>query len=117
VLEFLGKLRRCVVGLKACGGAHRWTLAIGRLGHEVKLMTPALVPPYCKGNKHGRNGADAVLEAASRPTMRFVTQKGVAQQDLLMLHRIRARPAVKSAAATHWKSPAWGRLAQARIGG
>jgi len=91
VVEFLSRLGRCVVGMEACGGAHHWARAIAKLGHEVRLMSPALVLPYRKGNKHDRNDADAVLEAVGRPTMRFVAVKSVAQQDLLALHRVRGR--------------------------
>ncbi len=91
VLEFLGKLGRRVVGMEACGGAHHWARAIAKLGHEVKLMSPALVAPYRKGSKHGRNDADAVVEAVSRPSMRLVAVKSVAQQDLLALHRVRSQ--------------------------
>lgn len=91
VLELLAKLQRCVVGMEACGGAHHWARAIAKQGHEVRLMSPALVAPYRKGNKHDRNDADAVLEAVSRPSMRFVAVKSVAQQDLLALHRVRSR--------------------------
>ena len=91
VLEFMSKLGPCVVGLEACGGAHHWARALTRLGHQVRLMSPALVVPYRKGHKHDRNDADAVLEAVSRPSMRFVAVKTIAQQDLLALHRVRAR--------------------------
>ena len=89
--SFMSKLRPCVVGLEACGGAHHWARALTRLGHQVRLMSPALVVPYRKGHKHDRNDADAVLEAVSRPSMRFVAVKTIAQQDLLALHRVRAR--------------------------
>jgi transposase len=91
VLEFLRPLRACVVGMEACGGAHHWARAIGKLGHEVRLMSPALVKPYRSGpNKHDRNDADAICEAVRRPQMRYVAVKSVAQQDLLALHRVRA---------------------------
>ncbi len=91
LMRFLGTLGPCVVGMEACGGAHHWARAVAKLGHRVKLMSPALVAPYRKGNKHDRNDADAVVEAVSRPTMRFVAPKSVAQQDLLALHRVRGR--------------------------
>ena len=92
VLEFMGELRSCVVGMEACGGAHHWARAIGALGHEARLMSPALVKPYRKGpNKHDRNDADAICEAVRRPQMRYVAVKSVAQQDLLALHRVRAQ--------------------------
>jgi transposase len=91
LLGFLGTLERCVVGLEACGGAHHFARAIARLGHQVKLMSPSWVAPYRKGQKHDRNDADAICEAVTRGNMRFVAQKTVAQQDLLALHRVRAR--------------------------
>src|SRR6202790_2071706 len=91
LMGFLRTLRPCVVGMEACGGAHHWARALTQLGHQVRLMSPALVAPYRKGNKHDRNDADAVLEAVSRPSMRFVMVKSVAQQDLLALHKVRAQ--------------------------
>jgi transposase len=91
LLGFLRSLKPCAVGMEACGGAHHWARAVARLGHRVRLMSPALVAPYRKGNKHDRNDADAVVEAVSRPSMRFVAPKSVAQQDLLALHRVRGR--------------------------
>ena len=90
VLEFMRQLAPCVVGMEACGGANHWARAIGKLGHEVRLMSPALVRPYrTSPNKHDRNDADAICEAVRRPQMRYVAVKSVAQQDLLALHRVR----------------------------
>ena len=92
VLEFLRVLAPCVVGMESCGGANYWARAIGALGHEVRLMSPALVRPYRTGpNKHDRNDADAICEAVRRPQMRYVAVKSLAQQDLLALHRVRAQ--------------------------
>jgi len=92
VLEFMGKLGPCVVGMEAGGGAHHWARAIGKLGHEVRLLSAALVRPYRSGpNKHHRNDADAICEAVRRPQMRYVAVKSVAQQDQLALHRVRAQ--------------------------
>lgn len=72
VLPFLREQPRCLVGMEACGGAHHWARAIGALGHQVRLMSPALVAPYRKGStKHDRNDADAIWAApacgSSRP--------------------------------------------------
>src|SRR6202158_580764 len=89
VLGFMRGLPRCVVGMEATGGAQYWARQFTALGHEVRLMSPALVMPYRKGNKTDRNDADAILEAVSRPSMRFVMVKSVAQQDLLALHKVR----------------------------
>ena len=91
VLGFMRGLPRCTVGMEATGGAHYWARQLTALGHEVRLMSPALVMPYRKGNKTDRNDADAILEAVTRPSMRFVMVKSVAQQDLLALHRVRAQ--------------------------
>ncbi len=91
VLGFMRGLPRCTVGMEATGGAHYWARQLTALGHEVRLMSPALVMPYRKGNKTDRNDADAILEAVTRPSMRFVMVKSVAQQDLLGLHRVRAQ--------------------------
>jgi transposase len=91
VLSFMRGLPRCVVGLEASGGAQYWARQLTALGHEVRMMSPALVMPYRKGNKTDRNDAEAILEAVTRPSMRFVTVKSVAQQDLLALHRVRSQ--------------------------
>jgi len=88
---FMSQLTPCVVGLEACGGAHHWARRFAAAGHTVKLMSPALVAPYRKGHKHDRNDAAAICEAVTRPTMRFVVVKSVAQQDLLALHRVRVQ--------------------------
>src|SRR5260370_35724850 len=91
VLGFRRGMRRCVVGMEATSGAQYWARQFTALGHEVRLMSPALVVPYRKGNKTGCNDADGILEAVSRPSMRFVMVKSVAQQDLLALHKVRAQ--------------------------
>ena len=91
VLSFMRGLPRCVVGMEASGGAQYWARQLTALGHEVRLMSPALVMPYRKGNKTDRNDAEAILEAVTRPSMRFAMVKTVAQQDLLALHRVRAQ--------------------------
>src|SRR5215470_6849264 len=62
---------------------------MGKLGHEVKLINPAFVTPYRKSGKNDFNDAEAICEALSRPTMRFVEVKSLAQQDLQTLHRAR----------------------------
>ena len=90
-LEHFANRAPCLIGMEACGGAQHWARRLIEMGHQVRLMSPALVVPYRKGHKHDRNDADAVLEAVSRPSMRFVAVKTIAQQDLLALHRVRAR--------------------------
>lgn len=84
-------LPACEVGMEACGGAHYWARQFEAMGHQVRLLSPALVAPYRKGIKTDRNDAEAILEALSRPGMRLVAVKSVAQQDVLALHRFRAQ--------------------------
>ena len=88
---YFANLPCCLIGLEACGGAHYWARRLSRLGHTVRLMAPQFVKPYVKSNKNDANDAEAIGEAVSRPTMRFVPTKCVAQQDWQMLHRVRSR--------------------------
>lgn len=78
------------VGLEACAGAHHWGRELQARGYRVKLMAPQFVKPYVKSNKTDRNDAEAICEAMSRPSMRFVTLKSVEQQDIQAAHRIRS---------------------------
>ena len=71
------------------GGANYWAREIIALGHEVKLIAPQYVKPYVKGNKNDYNDAEAIAEAAQRPTMRFVPIKSIEQQDVQNFHRQR----------------------------
>jgi transposase len=89
VLAFFAKLNPCLVGIEACGTAHYWAREIERFGHEVRLMPPAYVKPYVKRSKNDVADAEAICEAVSRPTMRFVPVKTAEQQSILMLHRTR----------------------------
>jgi len=89
LLGLLAKLEPCLVGMEACGSAHHWARQIEKLGHTVKLMSPQFVAPYRKGNKNDPNDAEAICEAVTRPSMRFVPIKSEAQQDLQALHRVR----------------------------
>ncbi len=89
LLGLLAKLEPCLVGMEACGSAHHWAREIEQLGHTVKLMSPQFVKPYRKGNKNDPNDAEAICEAVSRPSMRFVPIKSAAQQDVQALHRVR----------------------------
>jgi transposase len=90
VEKFFAKLLPCRVGMEACGSAHYWARLIGRYGHDVKLMPPAYVKPYVKRNKNDCRDAEAICEAMSRPTMRFVAVKSVEQQAMLSVHTTRA---------------------------
>ena len=89
VLGFLASQPQCEVAMEACGSAHYWGREIGGLGHEVKIMPPVYVKPFSKRQKNDASDAEAICEAASRPTMRFVAVKSEAQQARGMLFRTR----------------------------
>jgi len=89
VLPFFKKLPGCLVGIEACATAHHWGRQLIGLGHEVKLMPPHYVRPYVKRGKNDAADAEAICEAVTRPTMRFVAVKGREQQSVLMEHRTR----------------------------
>jgi transposase len=89
VVSFFSQLAPCLVGIEACGTSHYWAREIARLGHEVRLMPPAYVKPYVKRNKADANDAEAICEAVTRPTMRFVAIKSPEQQAALSMHRTR----------------------------
>ncbi len=89
MLPFFTKLAPCLVGMEACGTAHHWARELMKLGHTVKLMPPAYVKPYVKRGKTDAADAEAIAEAVTRPTMRFVAVKSVEQQAVLMLHKVR----------------------------
>ena len=89
VLAFFANLPPCLIGLEACASAHYWARKLQSYGHTVKLMAPQLVKPYVKTNKNDMADAEAICEAVSRPTMRFVPVKSAAQQAVLALHRAR----------------------------
>ncbi len=80
----------CEIGMEACAGAHHWARELESRGYIVKLIPPQFVKPYVKSNKNDANDAEAICEAMSRPVMRFVTVKSVAQQDIQATHRIRS---------------------------
>ena len=84
-LEFFAKLEPTQVGLEACGAAHHWARELQKLGHTVVLLPPQYVKPYVKRNKNDAADAEAICEAMSRPTMRFVPVKTAEQQGALML--------------------------------
>ena len=89
VLPFFRKHPACLVGMEACATSHHWGREITALGHEVKLMPPRYVKPYVKRNKNDAADAEAICEAVTRPTMRFVDIKTPDQQSTLMVHRTR----------------------------
>ena len=81
----------CIVAMEACCGAHHLGRVFAESGHEVRLMSPEYVIPYVKAHKNDDRDAEAIAEAASRPTMRFVPVKTQEQSDLQSLHRARER--------------------------
>ena len=89
MLPFFAKLPSCLVGIEACGTSHHWARELIKLGHEVRLMPPAYVKPYVKRGKSDAADAEAVCEAVTRPTMRFVPVKSPEQQAALSMHRTR----------------------------
>src|SRR6056297_764612 len=89
VLGFFAKQPRCIVAMEACATAHEWGRAIGELGHEVRLIPPIYVKPFVKRQKNDAADAEAIAEAAGRPTMRFVAVKSEAQQAKAMAFRTR----------------------------
>ncbi|WP_313737010.1 IS110 family transposase [Sphingobium yanoikuyae] len=89
VLPFFTKLPPCLVGIEACGTSHHWARELIALGHEVRLMPPAYVKPYVKRGKNDAADAEAICEAVTRPTMRFVAVKSREQQAFLSMHRAR----------------------------
>jgi len=90
VLEFFVQLPPCLIGMEACSSAHYWARKLSEQGHEVKLMAPQFVKPYVKANKTDAADAEAICEAVTRPTMRFVPIKSVDQHAVLSLHRARS---------------------------
>lgn len=89
--DFMAQLPPCVVGIEACGSSHYWARKFMSFGHTVKMMSPQFVKPYVKSNKSDRNDAEAICEAVTRASMRFVPIKEVKQQDMQSLHRMRSQ--------------------------
>ena len=87
--EVVSALPRCLIGMEACSGAHEWGRRFQGHGHTVKLMAPKFVAPYRKSGKNDGNDAEAICEAVTRPSMRFVPVKSAEQQAHLALHRVR----------------------------
>lgn len=87
----LARLPNCVIAMEACCGAHHLGRLLVEQGHEVRLMSPEYVRPYVKAQKNDDRDAEAIAEAATRPTMRFVGLKSEEQLDVQVLHRVRDR--------------------------
>ena len=115
LIEFFASQPRCTVAMEACAGAHHWGRELQRLGHEVRLIPPAYVKPFVKRQKNDAADAEAICEAAQRPTMRFVPVKSEEQQasaavfrarDLLVRQRTQLLNALRGLLAEHgWVAP------------
>jgi transposase len=91
VMAVIAQLPPTLIGMEACGGAPYWARRFREHGHEVKLMAPQFVKPSVKAHKNAMRDAEAIAEAVTRPTRRFVPTKDVGQHDLQALHRVRER--------------------------
>jgi transposase len=89
LLPFFEKLPPCLVGIEACATSHFWARELMKLGHDVKLMPAQYVKPYVRRQKNDMADAEAIAEAVTRPSMRFVAPKSPAQQSAMMLHKVR----------------------------
>jgi transposase len=89
LLDFFAAQPSCTVALEACGGAHHWARQLTQLGHEVRLIPPAYVKPFVKRQKNDAIDAEAICEAAQRPSMRFVAVKSEQQQAAGLVFRTR----------------------------
>lgn len=89
LLQFFARQPACLIGMEACASSHHWARELLALGHEVKLMPAQYVKPYVKRGKNDAADAEAICEAVTRPTMRFVAIKSPEQQSAMMLHRVR----------------------------
>ena len=88
-LAFFDERPRCLIGMEACSGAHHWGRQLQEMGHAVRLMPPSYVKPYVKRGKTDAADAEAVCEAVTRPSMRFVPLKSEADSAALVVHRVR----------------------------
>jgi transposase len=110
VLSFFAAQPRCRAAMEACASSHYWAREIGALGHDVKLIAPAYVKPFVKRQKNDAADAEAIAEAASRPTMRFVAVRSTEKQssgmtfktrDLLVRQKTQAINAMRGHLAEH----------------
>ncbi len=89
LMELMSRIEPCLVGMEASCGAHYWVERLSELGHDVRMMSPQFVRPYVKSNKSDYHDAEAICEAVSRPTMRFVPYKTKERRALQQVHRSR----------------------------
>ena len=89
LMELMSRIEPCLVGMEASCGAHHWVEKLSELGHDVRMMSPQFVRPYVKSNKSDYHDAEAICEAVSRPTMRFVPYKTKERRALQQVHRSR----------------------------
>lgn len=112
VIRFFVNLPAALIGMEACATAHYWARELERLGHTVRLIPPSYVKPFVKRQKNDAADAEAICEAVSRPSMRFVPLKSAEQQGVLVLHRtrdllIRQRTMLANALRAHtWRNSA-----------
>ena len=112
LLPFFASQPPCRVVLEACGGAHHWARELIKLGHRVQLIAPAYVKPFVKRQKNDAADAEAICEAAQRPSMRFVPVKSEAQQAAAMVFRgrdllVRQRTQISNALRSHMAEYGW----------
>src|SRR4249919_581112 len=91
IVAVAAKLSPCIIAMEACCGAHHLGRVLAAQGHTIRLMSPEYVRPYVKAQKNDDRDAEAIAEAATRPTMRFVALKSEEQLDMQTLHRARDR--------------------------
>ncbi len=89
LIEFLATCPATTIAMEACGGSHFMARKLEELGHSPKLISPQFVRPFVKSNKNDFVDAEAICEAASRPSMRFVQPRTESQQAMRALHRVR----------------------------
>ena len=102
LLGFLTKQPRAIVAMEACATAHEWGRTISGLGHDVRLIPPIYVKPFVRRQKNDAADAEAIAEAASRPTMRFVAVKTEEQQARSMIIRTRGWCGSEPSWSTHY---------------